>query len=825
MAIEKSPLREADLILRNNFPPLNEDSYRDMSVEQNAAANTAAEATAAVTNASNVVAENMEGLTANAANTAFEKHATALSEQHGRHVKRAVNVALISHLTSSTKSLLNGTVSQFSTEWEALKVKAMAEDWDQSQFNAARDALVQEYQQRADQIGGDFTAAKEQINEAIKNDAEPVVPPTMNTASGPDAPGLPDNLPPEVSQQLQQLLGQLPGTAASAGQAAAGTISGLVSNPPGAALAQQGMQSLMSAVEGGGSADLTSQLDEVLSGPGDAGATLASGGAPTAEGASGGGGGAEGGEGGDAGQHVHTPGEGGEGGTQNVAAKPDAVAGGGADSAAEAPTASAPSPAPSPAAEPVTGIAAAEPSVPSTHLSSGDAAPSGTSSGMSPTGAGAPMGMPAEQAVKQQNVQSAPVVDAGQAGTELSAGTTAPTGPSGAAGLGTGSALSAAGAVPGMTTVPGAVPGGLSPAGTPVMGPMGPMGGGANLAAGMPAAMGATPIPVTPGILAPTPPAAAPAPAGPAVPGAPGAPAPGSAASPAQVQAGGSALVPAGTPGVTPVVPGTGITQAPALSVPRDPNAQQISAIAGIPTVPTLPANPGAVHHPSSPYTLEQKAAGTVLATLMTEFGRGGLATPIAVALLADGTTVFTTTDGLGFVPHGTRLPENTVPLSEFPSIGALFRTDMTGCTRPGYVLKLAADLGLVPAVRAIVATDSVPCDGVAVITTSALTGAPYMSTPVTRDLLSRINDEDVALALESLKQAWGFEPEPQDSETMAESVEMNIAVSRWDTVNNPAAVSSFAEYLLTDAEQSLSRGEIAEAAYVLRQLLHMTSH
>jgi hypothetical protein len=282
----------------------------------------------------------------------------------------------------------------------------------------------------------------------------------------------------------------------------------------------------------------------------------------------------------------------------------------------------------------------------------------------------------------------------------------------------------------------------------------------------------------------------------------------------------------------TPVVAGTGTTQAPALSSSvRDPNAQgSSSAVSGIPTVSAVPVAVGSVHHPESGYTLEEKAAATVLSTLITELGRGGLAGPTAAALLEDGTTVFSTSDGLGFVPHGTRLPENTIPLSEFPSIGTLFRTDMTGCTRPGNVLKLSADLGLIPPVRAIVATDSSPSEGITVVSPTALVGAPYMSTPVTRDLLSSIAEEDVPLALESLKQEWGFEPEPTTdasgaSVTSAEDVVINLSMARWDLVNNAEAVTSMAEFMLTDAQDAVGRGDTAEAAYVLRQLLYLTGH
>lgn len=782
--IPQFPLPQADLIIGNNRRIFlqSESEHFALSVKESNSASSAAQAVTSVANASLVVDSNMRGMTANAATARFDDQAVALTSQGGKHAKNATNTAMMGMLLQSSKKQLNLVASSFTTEWEALKVRAVAEGMTQAEFNSARDTLVSEYQAKANQIGADHDESERVLTDAIKTNAEPLVPPKMSTAAG-----VPGGLSPEVTQQL----GQLTGMASSAGQALSGSLGGLLSNPPGAAAAQQLLESLTSGA-GGESADLASKLDEVLGG--DGGAELAN----DVDAAGGGDdpiktmGSESGGGGACAECGVDHSQEASGGGTEPAkdgdSGVPTVIASEGTESVA-----------PSPAAVPISGGEAASAVVPTTELSgstsgikedSGVGTPMGSGGMGSPTGAG-------EQSVSRSQPMT-PTVAAVDSGTELSSGTP------------NGSALSAAGAAGGAVGS-SALGGSLTPAGA--AGAVSPAGIGAGAGTGLAPAMGSVPASAAP-VMAPMAPLASTTP-----------PAPGAVVPP---QAPISSTPPASTGGVapassTPVVPGTGYSQSPALVGP--PGAvQQGALLTGLPALPALPSHPGSVHHPDSGYTAEQRWAGAVLATLISEMGRGGFASPMAAALLPDGTTVFSTSDGLGFLPHGTRVPERTIPLSEYPGIGTLFREDMTGCTRPGFVIKLAADLGMIPPPVAIVATDSVPCEGVSVVSPSALTGSPYLNTPVTRDLFGKIEAEDVALALESLKQVWGFDPDMYDSEDREESVETALAASRWESVNNPDAVRSLAEFFLTDAERALSRGEDGECAYVLRQLLHLTN-
>lgn len=204
------------------------------------------------------------------------------------------------------------------------------------------------------------------------------------------------------------------------------------------------------------------------------------------------------------------------------------------------------------------------------------------------------------------------------------------------------------------------------------------------------------------------------------------------------------------------------------------------------------------------------------MAAIIKQLARAGVVTPVAVAILQDGTKVFCTSDGLGYIPSGVYLPADTLPLAEFPSAQALFRADWTGCLRPGYVLHLASAIGIIPPVSTIIATDDVETEGVTPVYRDMIKGAPYIECPITRDMFAKIELDDVPLALEALVQAWGFDPAEHD----ADEVTLALASSRWEDNGSEDAVRSLAHSMLMDAHIALTSGQTAEAAYVLKQLL-----
>lgn len=217
----------------------------------------------------------------------------------------------------------------------------------------------------------------------------------------------------------------------------------------------------------------------------------------------------------------------------------------------------------------------------------------------------------------------------------------------------------------------------------------------------------------------------------------------------------------------------------------------------------------------SGRFTQAQKRAGLVVSALLTAFSRSGVSGPLAVALLTDGSSVFCTADGLGVLPHATSLPENVFPLSEYQSVNSLFRADMTGCVNPGHVLSLAAELGLIGEVRAIVSTDKGSTEGVTYVTPDTLKGAPVLPLVVSRDQLQGIDPAAVDEVKAELLSAWGITEVPERLEAFTE-----LSFARWEVVGNPAAPKALITALLSDVEDSIARGHVRDAAYLLLQAL-----
>lgn len=244
---------------------------------------------------------------------------------------------------------------------------------------------------------------------------------------------------------------------------------------------------------------------------------------------------------------------------------------------------------------------------------------------------------------------------------------------------------------------------------------------------------------------------------------------------------------------ITSGTPGHAQAPAQAVSVPEQPEQADTSAVVG------ASAGPGA------PWVL------SVVSAVSGEYHRAGFNTPIAVAQLADGTAVYCTSDGLGVIPRGVRLPENVIPLSEFPSLNEFFRSDWTGTNTPGSVLKLAADLELIPAITSLYTTAR--DDEGQLVTPDTLRGVEYLNTPITRDMFSGVSAGDAPLALESIVLTWGRDVNP----TLAGTVQALIA-SRGTT----EALDALKDYMVSDADDCLRSGDVREAGYLLRQALYL---
>ena len=243
--------------------------------------------------------------------------------------------------------------------------------------------------------------------------------------------------------------------------------------------------------------------------------------------------------------------------------------------------------------------------------------------------------------------------------------------------------------------------------------------------------------------------------------------------------------------------------------------------IAGVPPMAgaaIIGAPAGSLHHPAESYTPSERVAGTYLAGVYKGFYIAKDAGNVAVALLPDGTAVFNTVHGCGYMPRGAVVPANTKPLLELPEVSSLFVSDWTGCDRPGYVLRLAAQLGIIPEPRAIVALGTSPEDGVTVLSRESLKGTPVMERTLTRSDFGGVAESDMGEVFSILDGEWG------NHITYAKSRTDLITVT-WD-VNEPLgdSVSALARYMLADAHESYQRGDVEDAAYCLLRAIRLPS-
>lgn len=777
MGIERASTPEFQLIVGDNWPELDEITYASRASEQFANGQQMTQGASTVSNMASTVDANMEGATASASEAKSAERMSAMTAKSATFSNRATSTALAGQNILGTKTALNGIAEGYEVSWNTIKTQAVAEGWDQAQLQEAKDALVDEFKGQADKVGSNFEQTDSELKTQIKTGAEPAVPASM--PGGGAAGGL--ELPPELMGQMQGMLGQGMGMAQQLPQQLQGALGPLGEQ------AQQGLDKVLQAVGGGAGGDVgvtPEMLDTMLAGQesgGDSGGSEPKG-AEAAESEDG-----FKGENTDAAQaspvSLQTGGE---------EAAPGGGAGAGGDEVANAASA------PSPAESPVTAAPPASASIPETQLS-GDSGSRDSSSG-SPaggSGAGGAGGAGASSAFRgdDQGVsRQSPVSDAA-AGTHLTADTmTAP--PPAAGSLG--SPAGAAGALGGMGA--GGLGAGMSAGG---------MGAG-GLGAGGVSAMGApmAGVPSTPAAGAPTPPAPAATPAA-------GAPAPPAPAAP------GASAPTSGTPSNTPTAP---VSSAPAAGATSQLSAiapARDGGVAGPGIVPAaVPAggNPGAVQHMGSAnYTDAERRAGAVAAAVNTAFARAGVVSPVAVALLKDGLSVFVTSDGLGVLPHGVALPVDVIPLSALVEVNDLFRQDMTGCQNPGYVLKTVVDLGLIEDVRAIVATDNGTTEGVTYVTANDLKGASPLSLVVHRDQFAGISVDDIAEAIETVRRDWGLA-----SKLSVEDALLNVTLSRWETVNDPQASKALAAWMIADAEESAANGRTGEAAYILLQAIYL---
>lgn len=260
----------ADIIIRGNYPELDETAYAARSTEQHANGVNAFQGAETVTQMAGNVAENMHGETATAADAQFTTRVANLTSQGATFENRSVSTALAGQNILNAKTEQNAAVAGFEAAWEAAKVQLVASGADQATLDHTYQTLVQEFQSQSDAAAANFASANSELNGQIKAGTEPSVPASMPSgAPGAGAPPL--ELPPEVMGQMQGLLGQGMGMAQSLPQ----SLQGLTGQAQG--LVDPLIQALTGAVGGSGNVNVTPEmLDEMLAGQDSEGSGSAS---------------------------------------------------------------------------------------------------------------------------------------------------------------------------------------------------------------------------------------------------------------------------------------------------------------------------------------------------------------------------------------------------------------------------------------------------------------------------------------------------------------------------------------------------------------------
>lgn len=262
--IPRSTSQYADIILRSNYPELDETAYASRAAEQHANGVQAFQSVRTITNMAGSVADNMQGATADASEARSAERAAAMSAKGATFENRSVSTALAGQNILNAKTEQNGIVQGFEMAWNEAKVALVASGADQATLDQTYQALVSEFQSQSDAAAGNFQAADAELKAQVVAGSEPAVPASMPSgAPGSGAPSL--DLPPELMQQMQGMLGQGVGMAQSLPQGLQGALSPLAQQAQG--VIDPLLQAIQGAGDGSGNVNVTPEmLDEMLAG-------------------------------------------------------------------------------------------------------------------------------------------------------------------------------------------------------------------------------------------------------------------------------------------------------------------------------------------------------------------------------------------------------------------------------------------------------------------------------------------------------------------------------------------------------------------------------
>lgn len=237
---------------------------------------------------------------------------------------------------------------------------------------------------------------------------------------------------------------------------------------------------------------------------------------------------------------------------------------------------------------------------------------------------------------------------------------------------------------------------------------------------------------------------------------------------------------------------------APAAPVPLPPMQPQMPQPVAVTRVqPPVPTDT-AVEVPA-------RRALSIIATLADQIPGSA---DIAVALASDGTAVFCTSDGLGYLPSGARASHLVAPLAAL--VDDEFAAQWLGCVQPHRPLLAAIDYGLIPpATELVTISQDVSDPRVRGLSNAALAAADRLEFTESRDVFAP-NTVDIDRVLNSLTARLGLPGLELDAaRRQAEAL-------CWTDATDPRYITAWSRYLQVEATAAVEAGDLGAVRYIL---------
>lgn len=218
--------------------------------------------------------------------------------------------------------------------------------------------------------------------------------------------------------------------------------------------------------------------------------------------------------------------------------------------------------------------------------------------------------------------------------------------------------------------------------------------------------------------------------------------------------------------------------------------------------------------------TPQQYQAASVVASLVRSHSRAGVLTEVAAGVCEDGRVVFATSDGLGFVTPGVRVPLGSVPLISL--VPGDFVGSWLGCAQPWRALQAAERAGFVERLVAVASSDpdSEP-SGVLAVSEEQMQAMNLPPSFTAWHELDgqRIPEGEVADLVERLADRWD-----PPSGVSAARLESAVWSARWTSEIDRGYGPMWAAYLITAARIDLDRDDLVSARYFAGSALRIPS-